>query len=238
MRKALFLFLILYFISPIKSKAQHIYYKNPGPEIIQQFNDSLKRVIILNADSNDLLANQFAYLLKFYPNLQVKSITVQYKTGNYVVKTNAKLSAAFKAPSQRIYKIQLSTGTHTTLDSVLIKNLSFNSQLALITHQLSLIEDLSTGGFFNFFGWYVKHLSHRGLKRLYRDAEKKTLEVGLGYQLLTYNQEFRQRLLIDNWQNTKGYSDYLKHYKDLPMKNEFVINLINDLPIYMAHQYK
>ena len=42
------------------------------------------------------------------------------------------------------------TQTKTTLDSVLLNNLSFNAQLGLIANQVSVIEDMSTGGFFNF----------------------------------------------------------------------------------------
>lgn len=219
-------------------RAQYIYFKNPGKDVIRQFNDSAKRVLVLNPDSTNLVLQQFSYVLKFYPTIQLKSIQVKYTLSKSVSKTKVGFSSIFKAPGQRIYTVYLSKSTKSTLDSVVHQNLSFNSQVALVAHQVSVIEDLSTGGFFNFIGWYIKHLSHRGKKRLYQNAEEKTLEVGLGYQLLSYNEEIRQRLAIDNWQNTKGYATYLKNYKDLPMKKQLIINLMNDLPVYMAHSYK
>ena len=236
MRGLHYLFCFLFLVA--NCRAQYIYYKNPGKDVILQFNDSAKRVHVINPDSNDLVLHQFSYALKFHPNIQLKSIRVKHTQSKSVSKIKVSFSSIFKAPGQRIYSVYLSKSTKSTLDSVVHQNLSFNSQLALVAHQVSLIEDLSTGGFFNFIGWYIKHLSHKGKKRLYVNAEEKTLEVGLGYQLLTYNEEIRQRLAIDNWQNTKGYTTYLKNYKDLPMKKQLIINLINDLPVYMAHSYK
>lgn len=124
------------------------------------------------------------------------------------------------------------------MDSVLLNNLSFNSQLGFISIQLSFIEDLSTGGFFNFLYWYARNWSKKGRRKLYHNAEHRSLELGIGYQLYDYNTEFFQNLQIDNWQSTKGYSTYMHHYRNLPMKPALILNLISDLPVYMSNSYK
>ena len=147
-------------------------------------------------------------------------------------------SSIFKSPVQRVYKITFSKGTNSTLDSVVLENLTFNSQIGLIAHQISIIEDMSTGGFFNFVAFYFKNLTHAGIKRIYLDAEEKTIEVGLGYQLLDLNKENLENLKIENWTDTKGYTNYMRHYKNRPMKPSRVINFINDMPVYVAHPYK
>lgn len=216
--------------------AQHLYYKNPDPNVIRSFRDSANR--IKNIDTSDLLAKQLSYILKFFPNLQVKEIRIQFKPSSKTVDTKATFSGIFKLPEQRVYTITFSRGTNTTLDSILLGNLSFNSQLGLLSNQISTIEDLSTGGFFNFIGWYLKRLSHKGSKKILTDAEEKTLEVGLGYQLLSYNRECEEKLKIDNWTSTKGYTNFMRHYRNRAMKPQLILNLMNDLPVYVSKVYK
>lgn len=219
-----------------ENSAQHIYYKNPDAQLVRQFRDSANRVS--NIDSNSVLKKQFDYILKFYPNMLVKNIVIEFNRSPDIVKTKPKFSSIFKLPEQRVYKILFSKQTKTTLDSVLLENLSFNSQLGMIANQVSLIEDMSTGGFFNFIGWYFKQFSRKGKNRLKRDAELKTLEVGLGYQLLSFNQECEEKLKIDNWLTVKGYSNYARHYRNLPMKPQKILNFMNDLPVYVSKIYK
>jgi len=158
-------------------KAQHLYYKNPDAKIVLPFKDSTKRVI--NLDTGSLLTKQFNYVLKFYPEMRVKNIVVEFRPSSKTVHTKPKFGAIFKLPEQRVYRVILSRGTKTTLDSILIDNLSFNSQLGLIANQVSIIEDLSTGGFFNFISWYFKHLTHKGSKKILTEAEQKTLAFWL-----------------------------------------------------------
>lgn len=218
------------------TQAQHIYYKNPDIQTIMQFNDSANRVA--NLDSNSLLKKQFNYILRFYPKMLVKNIVVKYNTSSTVVKTKPKFSSIFKMPAQRVYVVSFSKRTKTTLDSVLLDNLSFNSQLGLIANQVSQIDDMSTGGFFNFIGWYFKQLTHKGKKSVLNDSEEETVEVGLGYQLLSYNRECKEKLKIDNWTTIKGYTNYTKHYRNREMKPQIILNLINDMPVYVSKTYK
>jgi hypothetical protein len=230
------LYFIPFLLASLNFYGQHIYYKNPGVKIISQFEDSAKRV--LNTGSDTILKHQINYVLKFYPKMLVKNILVEFNTSSKTVNTKPKFSSIFKLPEQRVYKISFSNQTKTALDSILIDNLSFNAQLGLIANQISTIEDLSTGGFFNFIAWYFKHLTHKGSKKLLTESELKTLEVGLGYQLLAYNKECDEKLVIDNWTSTKGYTNYMKHYRNRAMKPQKILNLIGDMPVYVSKTYK
>lgn len=236
MRNYRWLFLILFISLHESYYAQHLYYKNPDARVITTFRDSANR--LTNIDTGSLLAKQFNYVLKFYPHLQVKTIKIQFKPSSKTIQTKPKFGAIFKLPEQREYTVTFSRGTNTTLDSILIDNLSFNSQLGLIANQVSVIEDLATGGFFNFIGWYFKHLTHNGSKKILTDAEEKTLEVGLGYQLLSYNRECEEKLKIENWSSTKGYTNYMQHYRNRAMKPQLIVNLMNDMPVYVSKTYK
>lgn len=218
--------------------AQGLYYKNPGREVVWQMADSAKRVVLQSGIKDTFLLPQFNYVLKFYPEMLVKNIIVDFKKSHDVVKTRPYFFSIFKAPDQRVYHITFSNSTKSTLDSVLIGNLSFNSQLGLIGSQVSLIEDLSTGGFFNFVSYFFKRHSAKGKNQLHNMAEERSLDVGLGYQLLSYNEECIEKLQIDNWMSTIGYTNYIKYYRNRPMKPEKVMNFINDLPVYITHTYK
>ena len=218
--------------------AQHQYNKNPDSNLVRQFKDTLQRTVLVKGDSSDLLVSQFNYVLRFYPKMLVKNIRVDFTDAYRIVKTRPKFSSIFKAPADRIYKITFSNSTQSTLDSATIKNLSFNSQLGLIANQISIIEDLSTGGFFDFVGWYLKKMSHKARNRMDAEIELKTLEVGLGYQLLSLNKENEKKLQIDNWQNTKGFDSYAKYTRNRAMKPDKVANFISDLPIYVTQQYQ
>lgn len=235
MTREVALFVLVLFAIP-QLEAQYIYYKNPDQSTIRQFGDTANRVS--GIDSNSLVKKQFNYIFKFFPKMLVKTIRVEFNQKEDVVKVKPKFSSIFKMPSQRIYTVYFSKTTKSTLDSVLLENLSFNAQLGLIGIQVSVIEDLSTGGFFNFIGWYFKHLTHKGMKRIRADAERRTLEVGLGFQLLSLNKEVNEKLKIDNWTNTKGYTNYMRHYKNREMKPQTILNFINDLPVYRSHTYK
>jgi hypothetical protein len=218
--------------------AQHRYYKNPDSTVVRQFKDSLNRTVLPAADSSGRLLSQFNYVLGFYPKMLVGSIRVEFKSSIAIAQVKPRFSSIFKAPKDRVYKITFSKSTQSTLDSVMISKLSYNAQLGLIAMQVSRIEDFSTGGFLDFLGWYIKRLSRKARNKMDAEAELKTLEVGLGYQLLALNQENAEKLKIDNWQNTRGYASYVKYTRNRAMKPEMVSNFISDLPIYNTQQYK
>lgn len=220
------------------NRAQYLYYKNPDRSVVSQFRDSARRVMLVRIDSNDILRRQFDYILKFYPKMLVKKIIVSYNTSSKIVFTKPKFSALFKMPEEREYKVYFSRQTHSTLDSVMLQNLSFNAQLGLIANQVSQIEDFSTGGFFDFIAWYFRRLTRRGRNKTYTNNEEKTMEVGLGYQLISLNRELEKNLRIENWMNTNGYTRYARHMRNQAMRPELIINFINDLPFYVGKQYK
>ena len=232
------IFIGFLFLNFHSGSAQNLYYKTLNAQLVAPFYDTAHRVELKNIDSTSSIKKQIDYVLKFYPKMLVKNILVDFKKSASVAKTRPKFSSIFKSPVQRVYKITFSKGTNSTLDSVVLENLTFNSQIGLIAHQISIIEDMSTGGFFNFVAFYFKNLTHAGIKRIYLDAEEKTIEVGLGYQLLDLNKENLENLKIENWTDTKGYTNYMRHYKNRSMKPSRVINFINDMPVYVAHPYK
>jgi hypothetical protein len=238
MKNLYHLFVFLGLFTSITGFSQNIYFKNVNDSILQHFKDTANKIIITNGDSALDLKNKFSYALKFFPKMEFQNIKIKFRRSQKIVKIKPTFISIFKAPKQRTYKIYYSNLTETTLDSVLLKNLSLNSQIGLIGMQLSRMEDFRTGGFFDFVGWYFKQLSGKAKNKINYDDELRSIEAGLGYQLLWFSKENEAKLKIEKWTNVKGYSNYLKHNKNRSMSSEIISNFVNDQPIYNTQQYK
>jgi len=232
--RALLIFLSL--LSVFYAKSQHRFYRTVTASIVSEFQDSANRIITQAEDS--LLKKQLAYTLSFFPELTCKNILVDYRFSKFTVRSRPFSGSVLRMPSHRRYKMTFSKSTFSIMDSVLIQNLSFNSQIGLLAVQLSLIEDVSTGGLFNLLEFYFKSLSPKGRNKLYRDAEVRCLELGLGHQLLSYNLEFSEKLKIENWQSVIGYDNYIRYYRNRSMKPDLVRTFLNDLPVYIQNSYR
>lgn len=231
-------FLLFVLLAFTTARAQHLYYRQVDSAVVVKFNDSLQRVRFVVPAASSLAEHQFAYLLRFFPTLQVKHIEVVFKPAPAVARSRPRLSDILKAPSQRVYQICFSTETASTLDSVLLTRLSFNAQLGLIARELCQVEELSTSGFLDHVGWYVRQLTRRGRNKIFRDAETRVLEIGLGYQLLALNTEVADKARIDRWQSVKGYGNYVKYTKTPAMKPYLITELLSDLPVYVKQNYR
>lgn len=234
LRTALIALFLLQFA--LSTSAQQRYYNHVTEDIVMQFKDSSNRVITSPEDS--IRKYQFNYVLSFFPNILVKNISLDYRFTKNIVSSRARLFSVVKNPSQRRYKVTFSKSTASSMDSVIIHTLSFDSQIGLIANQISIIEDLSTGGVFNFLKFYARRMTAKGKNKIYRDAEERTLEVGLGNQLLAYNLEFIDKLKIENWQSISGYDNYIRYYRNRPMKPDLVRTFLSDLPVYIQNRYQ
>lgn len=167
-----------------------------------------------------------------------KSIEIRFVNSAHPAKVKPRFFSMFKVPEERRYRVYYSRHSASTMDSVLLSTLGFNAQLGFISNQTSCIEELSAGGFFNYLYWYLRSFSRAGRKKIYRRAEYRSLEVGLGYQVLQYNAEFRKRTQIENWQSTKGYTGFFKEYRNLPSPSPLILNYIQDLPVYTQNRFR
>jgi len=238
MKTLYYFFISLGILLTANSFSQNIYFKNVNDSVLPHFKDTSNKIIIINGDSTSNLKNKFAYALRFYPKMEFQNIKIKFRKSQKIVKIKPTFASIFKAPQQRTYKIYYSQLTQTTLDSVLLKNLSLNSQIGLIAVQLSRMEDFRTGGFFDFVGWYFKQLSGKAKNKINYDDELRAIEAGLGYQLLWFSKENEEKLKIEKWTNVKGYSNYVKHNKNRSMSPEIISNFVSDQPIYNTQQYK
>lgn len=233
------LLLLGFLLACTGAKSQHLYYKFVSVENINQFADTSHKIKFVKKDTSSAdYTNYIKYALKFYPKIEYGRIDVIVKPAKNPARVKPTFLCLFQPPQNRRYKIYLSSGTKSELDSVILKNLDVNSQMGVIARQISQVEDLSTSGFFDIVGWYFKQLSRKSKKKLAHETEQKALEAGFGYQMLSLSRDEDEKLQIEKWKNASAYEYYAKHYKNIYLTPDVIRNFISDLPIYVSQDFK
>ena len=108
------------------------------------FNDTVHKVKFQYKDSSykEDLSLHFKYVLRFFPSLEYNSIKVIFKPSKRVSRVKPSFWCYFQSPENRKYKMILSTKSNATLDSVIMKNLSFNAKLGMIASELGTVKEL------------------------------------------------------------------------------------------------
>ncbi|MBK9282808.1 MAG: hypothetical protein IPM51_00645 [Sphingobacteriaceae bacterium] len=237
-KRILFLFLVIF--GGFGLKAQYIYYKSMPEDSLILFKDSVSKLQFIYKDTSykkDYTLH-FNYVMRFFTKIEYNKIKVIFKKSKRVTHVKPSFWCFFQAPENRTYKVIFSTKSNPTLDSVLLHNLHFNSQLGMIASEMGNVKELSTDGFFNLVGWHFRQLSRRSRKKIDHDNDMKVLEIGCGYLLLALSMEEEVKLHIDRWHNARAYAHYFRHYQNHFMSAEAIKGYIKDMPVYVTHKYR
>lgn len=82
---------------------------------------------------------------------------------------------------------------------ILFENLSFNSQIGVIGHELAHISFYQSKQGFYLIKLALMHLNKRYIDKIENNTDKSCIEHGLGHQILLWSKEVRQKLNIDQW---------------------------------------
>src|SRR4051812_26224410 len=75
-------FFSIFVLSDAGCCAQHLYYKKLNPAVMNGFNDSTGRIIVVNNDS--ALKKQMSYVLRFFPEMLVAKIIIDFKPSKLI----------------------------------------------------------------------------------------------------------------------------------------------------------
>jgi hypothetical protein len=233
-----YLLVLVGFVFTFNSNAQHLFFKQVNDSILKSFPDSAsKKVKFVGLDSLQYrpLMN---YILGFYPTMKYKSITLKTSSSKSPLSVRPTFWSIFKGAEKRNYTIFISTGTTSMIDSILLYKLSLNSKVGVLGHETSHIYDYSTNHFFHFVSLFLNQVSRKKMNQEEYATDKLTVEQGLGYQLLSWSIEVREKLKIENWQGVKGYESHKRNTEERYMNPETIRHFINDFPIYVQQLYK
>jgi len=235
--------IILYFaivLIPVLNKAQiqNLYYKTLTDSIINTFSVDTNHLSIKRTDPMIKYKNYFNYVLCLYKNLDYKKIRIRSEKTQRVADVKPKPIDVIAASEERVYTIIFSSDAGSLIDTVTFEKLSVDSKIALISKQISLIQEYSTLGFFEIIGMRFKKYSIKRSKRLNKDINLYSIEAGLGYQLITYTNEVYDKLFEDNWTNKRDYKKYYEKNVHALMSYDAIKTYLYDYPVYLQNVYK
>jgi hypothetical protein len=163
--------------------------------ITAYFNDSL----LNNKQIDSIFKPQISGALMFYPEL--KNIKIKFKIKKAITPLSARprVWATFQKPKNRKYLIVISSASISKLEPILLKNLSFNAQVGVLGHEISHIADFNQRKGLYFVKLLFMQFSKKAMDIFENNTDKRTIEHGLGYQLLAWSTEVRQNLKIKEW---------------------------------------
>ncbi len=177
-------------------RAQVLPQKEITPAFIAaHFNDNLSR----NKQIDSTFKQQISGALMFYPEL--KDIKIKFKVKKAIVPLSARprVWATFQKPKNRKYLIVISSASIGKLEPILLKNLSFNAQVGVLGHEISHIADFNQRKGLYFVKLLFMQFSRKAMDVFENNTDRRTIEHGLGYQLLAWSTEVRHNLKIKDW---------------------------------------
>lgn len=166
--------------------------------------------------------------LSFYPELKDVKIKIRVKNKLAPLAARPTIWSLFLKPSKRKYIITISNTTIKFLNPILLKNLGFNSQIGVLGHELAHISEYNSKKGIFFIGLALKHLSKKQMDTFEYNTDKRSIEHGLGYQLLCWSKEVRDKLTLNQW----GGANSPKGKRERYMNPETIIKTMKELVIY------
>lgn len=142
---------------------------------------------------------QILIALSYYPELKNTSILFQVRTRHSIALTRATWGGVFESIKKRHYLITISDSTEPILMPVLFKNLSFNSQVGVIGHELAHVVQYSAKTTPQMIKYILSNISSKYIDRFEYNADAICIEHGLGYQLLEWSTYIRKTMNSENW---------------------------------------
>ncbi len=163
--------------------------------IATHFSDSL----LVHKKIDSTFRKQIQGALLFFPELKKTKITFKVKKTLVPLAARPRIWAVFQKPINRKYLITISSKTIGKLEPILLKNLSFNAQIGVLGHEISHIADFNSRKSGYFIKLLFMQVNKKAMDMFEYNTDKRTIEHGLGYQLLSWSTEVRQNLKIKEW---------------------------------------
>ena len=176
MKKSSVLFIVMILASSMMF-AQHTYYDE---EIYRDQLDSLRKFNHFSVqERGDPLELATNIALSHYPELKGHKFKIKYKKNvKHPVTASWSFGNILKRRKNHTYILLLS-------EDVFLKRLSLNGQVGVLGHEMAHFKYYSEKPSIHMLWWGIKYVTSKKFHRKFeRDADRTTIEHGLGRQLL------------------------------------------------------
>ncbi len=196
--KNLFIILVLLFAS-CQLSAQGFQIKKYTLQKYQEQLDSLKKVnnykVSPQEDPIELATN---LALLHYPELKGHKIKIKYKKNvQYPITASWAFGNIFKFRKRHTYVLLLS-------ENSFVKRVSLNKQVGVIGHEMAHFAYYRKRPSIAMLWWGLKYISSKKFRYQFeKDADRTTIDHGLGYQLLDLS-FYMTRSEVEQYMNEKA----------------------------------
>lgn len=181
--------------------------------ITKEFNQDSVSVYLFNAPvaHHKIIPAEYDNVIRlallYYPELEKTKIKIRIRKQASPLTARPTIFAIFRKASKRKYIITISNKTSSKFVMIMLTNLTFNSQVGVIGHELSHINDYNKRFGVYFLKLLFMHLSKNKMDTFEYNTDMRCIEHGLGYQLLSWSKEVRLKLNLIQWKGIKQLND-------------------------------
>lgn len=178
--------------------------------------------------------------LSYFPELQDIKIKFLIKPNKSPLLTRPELfSAFFKQPHKRTYLIIISSDTEEYLKHIEYSKLNFNAQVGVMGHELTHVVDFSQRGSFGLLGISFGNFSSRWIDHFEYETDRKTIDHGLGFQLLAWSNSVRNQIALKYYTGADDITEedlesLEKTGRERYMKPSTIKSIIREHPLYQS----
>ena len=130
--------------------------------------------------------------LRHYPELTNTRINFIVKKAFIPLASRPSLISLLRKRDKRTYRVIISDESLPQMESVLLKNLPFNAQIAIIGHELAHAAEYQTMNSYELMYTGVLYVWGSFRASMEKGTDRRTIEHGLGWQLLEYAEHVRE----------------------------------------------
>ncbi len=176
--------------------------------------------------------------LSYYPELKDICIRFVVRDKKSPLLTRPEFfSALFKQPHNRTYLIIISKDTEKYLKHIEFSRLNLDAQVGVLGHELTHVVDFSQRGTLGLLRVSWGNLSSRWIDHFEFETDRKTIDHGLGFQLLAWSNAVRDHMIIRSYSGIYDFSvedlqNMEKTGRERYMKPATIMNIIREHPLY------
>jgi hypothetical protein len=130
--------------------------------------------------------------LRHYPELKNTHIKFIVKKAFIPLASRPSMISLLRKRDLRTYRVIISDKSLPQMESVLLKNLPFNAQVAIIGHELAHAVEYETMNSYQLSAVGFMYLCGSYRAVMEKGTDQRTIEHGLGWQLLEYAEHVRK----------------------------------------------